>query len=141
MNQSPAHGAFSDGEFEQAFREGTFPPEAFSHEAHLRLAWLLLRRFGRDQALEQACDQIRAFTIRHGAFEKYHHTLTRAAVRLVWDGMQASQPRDFRGLLQACPTLTDGFRELLRTHYSDERLYSEQARTEYLEPDRNGFNY
>ena len=141
MEKPFAHGEFSDGDFERAFGAGTFPPVAFTHEAHLWLAWLLLKQYGRDRAVEQVCEQIRAFTIRNGAAGKYHHTLTRAAVRLVWDCMQASQATDFETLLKAYPSLTADFREMLRVHYSETRLFSEQARTEYLEPDRESFNY
>lgn len=136
-----AHSEFSDEEFERAFREGTFPPEAFTHQAHLRLAWLHLKRYGKDRAVRQVCKQIRAFTIRNGAADKYHHTLTRAAVRLVWDCVQQSQAPDFKALLQAFPSLAGNFREMLLGHYSETRLFSDQARTEYLEPDLEGFSY
>ena len=141
MEKPFAYGEFSDGDFERAFGAGTFPPVAFTHEAHLRLAWLLLKQYGRDRAVEQVCEQIRAFTIRNGAAGKYHHTLTRAAARLVWDCMQASQAPDFEALLKAYPSLTANFREMLMVHYSETRLFSEQARTDYLEPDRKRFNY
>jgi len=141
MEQPAPHSELSDREFERAFRSGTFPPQAFSHKAHLRLAWLLLRRHGKDRAQELICSQIRAFTLRNGAAGKYHHTLTRAAVCLVWDCMQASEAPDFETLLRGHPSLTGNFREMLLAHYSENRLFSEQARTEFMEPDRERFSY
>ena len=91
--------------------------------------------------MEQVCEQIMGFTDRNGAADKYHHTLTRAAATLVWGCMRASQAPDFEALLGAYPSLTGNFREMLKVHYSETGLFSEQARTEYLEPDRENFNY
>ena len=52
------HSELDDNTFEVLFREGNFPAALFSHEAHLRLAWIHLRRYGLEQAIENVSRQL-----------------------------------------------------------------------------------
>lgn len=46
------HWVYTDIEFEQLFNKCELPPAEFSHEAHLRLAWFYISRYGIEQAEE-----------------------------------------------------------------------------------------
>jgi hypothetical protein len=40
------HFSLTDIEFENQFENGTLKPELFSHEAHVRLAWIHIKKYG-----------------------------------------------------------------------------------------------
>ena len=133
------HTHFSDEAFVAAFRDGTLPLAAFSHQAHLRLAWLYLRQHGAAEAEALIQRDLQAFVARAGLSDKYHATLTVAAVRIV-DHFQRQVPEaDFADFLHHFPQFVMNFRGLLGRHYSPERLQDPQARAAFLPPDRMPF--
>ena len=130
-----SHFDIDDTAFEKRFQEGTFDPSLFSHEAHLRLAWIHIRKYGVEKAVTNICSQIVAFATAHGAPGKYHKTVTVAAVRAV-DHFIRKRPIDsFQEFIRTYPRLKNNFRELLQFHYQVDVFRSEHARREYLEPD------
>lgn len=129
------HLDLTDREFEQQFREATFPPRFFSHEAHIRLAWIHINHYGVDQACANICDQIRAFDHLHGSGIKFHHTLTVAAVRAVHHFRQKSRSDSFPDFIREFPRLKTNFKDLVESHYSRHILRLQRARKEFLEPD------
>ena len=58
------HYRFSDEVYEEKFKAGKFPPLYFSHEAHLRLAYIHLAKYGLEQSIENMCSQIYDFAIK-----------------------------------------------------------------------------
>ena len=130
----------SDDAFLTAFREATLPSSEFTHEAHLRLAWLHLSRSSADQAILDVQDQIRHYAVSLGAAKKFHSTLTVASMKLVQERMRKATYPDFEAFLSQHPELMTGFKELIRLHYSEERLASQEARMHYLEPDLAPFD-
>ncbi|MCB0633435.1 MAG: hypothetical protein R2824_29490 [Saprospiraceae bacterium] len=129
------HYQFDDLLFEEQFREGTFPPQLFTHEAHLRLAWIHIRRYGVEYAADQICLQIKDFDRLHGDGTKFHKTLTVAAVRAVYHFMQKFRSDNFADFIVEFPRLKHSFKELLDFHYTAKRLQNQDARYEYVEPD------
>lgn len=120
------------------FHAATLPKELWTHAAHLRMAWLHLRR----HALDEAHLLLRAGIIKlnasHGLVESatrgYHETMT-----CVWLALVAAA-------LQQSPALSDS-RDFLATHadrlakdaplryYSRELLFSVAARARFVAPD------
>lgn len=129
------HRELSDEDFLTRFRTGELPPTLFTHEAHLRLAWLQLERYELAGAIEQVTQQIQSYVAKWGAQDKYHHTLTVAAVQMVDHFRQRAQTNDFTELLITFPRLRDDFQGLLENHYSKGHYQKAAARTEYLAPD------
>ena len=104
----------------------------FSHEDHVRMAFVYARRGGPDAAVAGA-RRIRGFAAALGAPEKYHETITVAWARVVAHLAQRDDKSDFGDFLAAHPGLHD--RRLLAAHYSDELLFSPAARRDFVEPD------
>ncbi len=75
------HFDLSDLEFEKQFENCALNPELFSHEAHLRLAWIHVTQYGEEKAIENVTRQLMNFVDFLGARAKYNHTLTIAAVK------------------------------------------------------------
>ena len=125
----------SDADFEQQFESCALNPEWFTHEAHLRLAWIHIRKYGLDQAIENACSQIGRYAEAHGARDKFNKTVTVAALKAVYHFMNRSQVHDFHSLIKEYPRLKTGFKGLMNAHYGIDIFKSGRARKEFLEPD------
>lgn len=130
-----AHFKLSDREFEQQFINCTLPPSMFSHIAHLRLAWIGVHRDGVKLAEEKIQDHLQRFVAAAGATDKYHATLTVAAVRIVGHFHQRSQTDDFNNFIEEFPQLAADFKGLVGSHYSYDIFNSQKARSEFMQPD------
>lgn len=125
-----------DSTFETAFRACTLDPLLFDHEAHLRLAWIHLSRYGKDAAIDNICQQLYRFTDNLGASDKFNKTVTIAAVKAVYHFMQKSKSDNFPDFVQEFPRLKTNFRDLLACHYGAVDIFrSEQAKRAFIEPD------
>lgn len=105
----------------------------FGHLDHVHMAWVMIGRYGPAKAEEVLCTVLPLSLRNAGAPpEKFHETLTRAWCRVVAAAMGEGWA-DFDALLAGHPELAD--RGLLGRHYSSERLFTEEARTGFVEPD------
>ena len=123
-----------DDAFLRAFEDGSLPPAAWTHEAHVRLAWLVLRR----EALSEATDRVRDGIRRYNATvlgrpEAYHDTLTVAYVRIIASRMRPHE--DWAGFAERNPDLLDYRRPVTSRYYSAARMASPEARERVLAPD------
>lgn len=129
------HLELSDHEFERQFENCTLNPSLFSHEAHLRLAWIQINSHGVEDACNVICNQILHFVEALGQTKKYNMTLTIAAVRAVSHFMQKSNSDNFQEFIKEFPQLKSNFKELLGSHYSFDIFQSQKAKSHYIEPD------
>ena len=134
------HYQLDDDAFVTAFSKQELNPEWFSHEAHLRLAWIHIRKHGIKKAIDTVSHDIRQFASHHGAADKFHVTVTVAAVRAVYHFILKSESGTFQDFIQEYPQLKTKFRELLDSHYSMDIFRSELARGEFLHPDKSPFD-
>jgi hypothetical protein len=120
-----------------AFGGSALTREQWTHEAHVRTAFLHLQRFDLDEAHLRLRAGIIRLNERHGLVESsargYFETLTRAWLVLVSDARRRCGAASSLDLLARCPELLD--RALTLRHYSKERLGSVRARSIFLEPD------
>lgn len=130
-----SHLVLSDDQFEQKFKDLSLDPKLFSHEAHLRLAFIHLKKYGLEKAVENISDQIKSFDAHHGDGTKYHHTITVAAVQIMEHFLTKTNANSFEQLITSEPRVITSFKELLSSHYSKEVLSDPRAKTEYIEPD------
>lgn len=124
----------TDDEFVGAFHSGALPNERFHHRDHLRLAWILTRRLGADEAARAISAGIQRFAARHGHAAKYHETMTLFWARIVAHLVQ-SRPdiADFDTFLAAFPLLLD--KDLPYRHWRRETMFTPAARARWVEPD------
>ncbi|MBR9919216.1 MAG: hypothetical protein GYB31_00145 [Bacteroidetes bacterium] len=134
------HRQISDSEFIRSFESCELPPEVFSHEAHLRLAWLYLYEGGLHTASVRYQKNLQEYVTHWGAADKYHETLTIAAVKTVWHFMQKSETKDFFSFMEENPRLNTHFKALLEAHYSNEKIWSKEARAAFVDPDLLPYN-
>jgi hypothetical protein len=129
------HFEFTDEDFEQQFSNATLNPTVFTHEAHLRLAWIHIRKYGIFSAIENICNQLQNYVASLGASDKYNKTVTMAAVKAVYHFMLKSKADDFQVFISENQRLKTNFKELLNTHYSTDIFKSAKAKKEFLEPE------
>lgn len=135
--------ALSDDAFLAAVEDYTLP--AWDHKTHLRLAYLVLVRQGRRQAVSRIMQLISDFidhSPRTSRGKRFHVTLTYFWIHMVHYAVALEQQRAgtgeapaFEALLAARPWLLDG--GLFRRHYSDDLLLRDPAaRTVFVLPDK-----
>jgi len=128
----------ADSGFLEAFEALRLDPGDFRHRDHVRLAWILLR-CDPAGARARVAAGIRRFATHHGAAAKYHATITEAWMRMVAAALRispATPGAPFEAWIETSPALLDP--GLLRRHYSEARLMSEDARTGWVTPDLAG---
>lgn len=135
----------ADAAFLAAFRDLSLPQSAWTHRAHVRVAWLHLHEAPFGVALDRLRSGIIALNESHGVAntpdDGYHESVTVAFFRLIAAAMRCDPAPDpgaaecFNAFAARHPRLFD--RSLLREHYSDPRLMSREARRRFLEPDLN----
>ncbi len=129
------HFALSDSEFEQKLINCELNPSEFSHEAHLRLAWINIKRYGIEKAEKKIQTHLLKFVNSVGAKDKYNMTLTLAATKAVYHFMLKSSSNNFKNFITEFPRLKYNFKELMSCHYGFDIYNSIKAKTEFLEPD------
>ena len=129
------HNILTDSEFEQQFAAAMLDPAVFTHEAHLRLAWVHLSRYGLDQAIENITGQLKNYTRAVGAADKYNETVTIAAIYAVNHFRIRSACKDFATFIAENSVLKTNFKELINTHYRTDIFKSERAKNHFLEPE------
>ncbi|MEQ9403132.1 MAG: hypothetical protein RIM99_06085 [Cyclobacteriaceae bacterium] len=128
------HSQLSDSEFEKKFKEITLKPGLFSHEAHIRLAYIHINKYGLEKAEQNMCKQISAFAAFHGG-TGFNTTVTIAATKAVNHFMGKAKTENFYDFIQEFPRLITNFKDLLRQHYGFNVFADEKAKKEFVEPD------
>jgi len=123
----------ADETFLAAFHAGQIGNHDFHHRDHLRLAWIQIRRLGLERASDAVVLSIRQFAARQGHADRYHETMTRFWVRVVAMGINRHPTLPFDDLLATEPHLLD--KTLAFAHWSRERMASDEARRQWMEPD------
>lgn len=134
------HFDLSDSDFEKKIISCGLNPSDFTHEAHLRLAWINIKKHGIKQAEKNIQNQLQQFVEFVGAKDKYNMTLTLAAIKAVYHFMLKSNSDNFKDFITEFPRLKYNFKELMACHYGFDIYNSEKAKTEFLEPDLASFD-
>lgn len=129
--------AMDDAELWRAFESQELTEAQWTHEAHIRTAFLFATRFELNEAHLRMRVGIIRMNARHGLVETaqrgYFETLTRVWLSLVKHAALETRSTSSQELLARCPELQN--RELPLRHYSRERLFTVQARAVFMAPD------
>lgn len=129
------HFYLTDDELEEQFENCKLNPLIFSHEAHLRLAWVHIIKYGIEKVILNVPLQLKYFTEYVGEKEKYNETLTIAAIQAVYHFTLRSKSDNFTDFITEFPRLKNNFRKLMDFHYGFDIFNSDKAKREYFEPD------
>src|ERR1700704_2621097 len=126
--------SMTDVELTRALERGEFANENFHHVAHLHVAWVYLAESSSvQQAATKMRDTLRRFAAAAGKPKKYHETITLFWVHILSRIYAASREERLEEIVRANPQLLE--KNFPRAYYSAERLFSDEARTSWVEPD------
>jgi hypothetical protein len=124
----------TDVELTRALERGEIANENFRHASHLHVAWVYLAESSSvQQAANKMRDTLRRFAAAAGKPQKYHETITLFWVHLLSRVRAASGGQHLKEIVHANPQLLE--KNFPLAYYSAERLFSNEARTSWVEPD------
>jgi len=124
----------ADCYFRSDFETCRVAPAQFTHEAHVRLAYVYLVEHDVETAVDRMRQALLNF-LEHNSIprSKFHETLTRAWILAVRHFMNRSSSNSAAEFIEANPELLDT--RIMLTHYSAGVLFSADARASFVEPD------
>jgi hypothetical protein len=129
------HTALTDDEFLAAFEQCRLPRELWTHEAHIRMAWLYLNRGPLSEVVDKVRHGIQRYNASLGNSSGYHETVTQAYVRLIASRLANGCGATFDEFKRRHPKLFDRQEPILLWHYRQETLDSDEAKEQFLLPD------
>ena len=124
----------NDVELTRALERGEVPTEGFHHASHLHVAWVYLTE---SLSVQDAANKMRQtlhrLTAAAGQPQKYHETITLFWVHLLAGERRASCAERLEDVVQANPQLLE--KNFPLVYYSADRLFSDEARASWMEPD------
>jgi len=129
------HYLLTNQQLEDKFSSCTLNPIFFTHEAHLRLGYIYIKKYGLEKAIEKLCKQIALFDKNFDDGTKFNKTLTTASAKIINHFICKSKSANFIELLIEFPKLKSNFKGLLKSHYTLDIFNTKKAKQEYLEPD------
>ena len=134
------HTSLTDTEFEKQFETYKLKPSMFSHEAHLRLAYIHIQKYGAPRAELNMCSQIKGYAESLGVTDKFNKTVTIASVKAMHHFMTKSTSENFYDFIKEFPRLLSDFRGIIGQHYGFNVFGDLKAKQEFVEPDLLPFN-
>lgn len=122
----------NDNDFLHQIEKCTLTPELFTHEAQLRLSWILINKHGVEVATLKNCKIKEQFYIKALNSTKFNLPLTKAYTEILYYFMGKSSTKNFDKLLREFPRLKYHFKELVKTHYGYNIL--KEHRNEDIKP-------
>ena len=127
-----------DDAFLAAFESCAIPKAEWTHQAHVRMAWLYLRRLGLEEAILKIRSGIQKYNAAvGGAPNGYHETVTQVYTRLVYDCLsrRGGREKSWGEFVSGFPELFDRQNPPSLKYYRKETLSSDEARARFVEPD------
>lgn len=123
-----------DDAFIQAFEDLSLHPLSFDHEAHVRLAWVYLRKFNLIISIEKYTWGLKKLTRHYGLDGKYHETISWFYMILINERRTLMLATDFASFKKDNPDLFDSKSGVLQQYYSKSILASDFARNTFILP-------
>jgi hypothetical protein len=133
---TPVAPLLDERTFVARFRDGTLATDHFHHRDHVRMAWLYVREHGLEAAVTAFTADLRAFAIAKGVPRLYHATITVAYLTLIAERLTVAPDGDWDAFAAANADLLRWKPSVIDDYYSADRLWSDQARAQFLLPDR-----
>jgi len=130
----------NDVELTRALERCEIANASFHHASHLHVAWVYLSESSSvDEAAAKMRATLRQFAASAGKLEKFHETITLFWVHLLSRAHARAGGESLEKIVLANPRLLE--KNFPLTYYSRERLFSDRARTSWVEPDLKPFSF
>ena len=118
----------------EQFESGNIDAEMFDHEAHVYVGWLYVQQYELADAIARFDDALRRLTRKLGVPGKYHATITWIFLLLIAE--RSLSKESWQIFKTRNRDLIDESKSTLGRYYSEELLFSEAAREQFMLPDR-----
>ena len=115
---------------------GDIEPGSFNHEAHVYMGWLYVGEYPLPQAIERFTGALRRLVRKLGVESKYHDTMTWFYLLLIAERRAIMDDDDWLSFRRENADLFNSSPNILARYYSDELLWSDAARSQFVLPDR-----
>jgi hypothetical protein len=132
-----SHADDDDRALLSALLGGSVDASRFGHAEHVRAAWALLEDGGIERAILTYPAAIQRLAANHGAPRRYHATVTLAYLFLIDERRRAHPKSSWRAFAAANADLLTWTSSILDRYYTRERLWSDDARSHFVLPDRS----
>jgi hypothetical protein len=123
----------TDDDFIAELEACILPESDFHHAAHLRAAYLYLRRAPFPDAAARMCTTLRNYTRSLGRAGRYHETVTIAFMALILDCLRRrGDGGGWQGFIAQNPELQR--KDVLQDYYPKAVLESDEARLRFVLP-------
>jgi hypothetical protein len=117
----------------QKFERCEYAPAEFTHARHLTVGCWYLCTLPADEALNRMRAHIQNFSAHHGK-QAYHETITRFWMKML-DGALGRQSEELSTSTRINAVIALYPKEVLFDYYTRDRVMSETAKREWVEPD------
>jgi hypothetical protein len=114
----------------EALENCSLPPDQFHHAEHLAVASYFAATLPPRQALERLRIALRRYAAFQGKADRYHETITRFWLALVYTHQADSPAALANQVVAACAAMNR-----IERHYSKARIRSAEARAGWIAPD------
>lgn len=118
----------------EQFESGSIDSDMFGHEAHVYIGWLYVQQYELADAIARFDVALRHLTRKLGVPGKYHATITWIFLLLIAERLCDGE--DWQTFRTRNRDLIDESRNTLGRYYSEELLFSEAARRQFVLPDQ-----
>jgi len=115
------------------FETCVYAPEEFIHARHLTVAAWYLCTLAEDVALRRMRESLLRFTAHHNK-QAYHETITRFWMLLIAEYLRRQEP-ELSDVQRINDVVVRYPKETLFDYYSRDRVMSDNARRDWIEPD------
>ena len=125
----------------ERFKKQQVEAGEFNHLAHLKVAWSYIHEYSPVEARERFHSDIIKLTQVLGAEEKYHRTLTDFFIDYLYQikwylSSKLAADKSWSLVEKQCPLLINDAKKLVNFYYSEDRINSPEAKSNYLEADK-----
>ncbi|MDP9038653.1 MAG: hypothetical protein M3O02_05170 [Acidobacteriota bacterium] len=139
MEPLPTHGE-QIAAFIAAFEDGTLPKARWTHGAHILTGAWYVHGLGREAAIGRMREAVRRYNLAVGgkntAAGGYHETITVFWIKLLAALQQGMEPMERHAFASVAVERFGDARRLHEAFYTFDVMASEQARREWMEPER-----
>lgn len=123
----------------RAFETAAISREAWDHAGHVAVAFAYVDAYGEAEAVRRMRDALRHFAVVHKIVASpgrgYHETLTQVWMRLVAHAASEGDLGTSRHEAANAVVARFADRSVVKRHYSDALIASDEARGRFVEPD------
>jgi len=127
--------ALSHVQFLQQFENQRLDPIHFDHLGHIRVAWIYLIRYEYLVAVDKVCTGIKAYANSIGAKDKFNTTITIAIMQIMSKRLNDVSDKSWQNFCAKNLDILEDALSLLLQHYSKEKLFSNTAKLNVIQPD------